>query len=306
MDYETEQVSLRLNSQLRCLKDKRHPVEFVCTFPDCLEDRLVCIDCIKTNSTHLQAHGHHFKRINEFLQSLSFTLASEADFKLLKIVSDHLDMAIDNAEKQKLNQRKLIDQYFEAFQNSIIDSVKKTLAEINSKCRWIADSTADKHIKDLEKVKEEGNELMKFRNKGQILDLYLLMEKPDSQTAVRKKIDNLIQMSSGLQFQIDDYLQTQSDNRRKGLFQSPEFNPPLEFTHGVVETISGMLMKANQRTDWEGCMKTPAYRHGSLNSTFASPSKDPSANQMDHLEQAVKARKKRLAEIDQRITSLML
>lgn len=309
MDYETERVVQRLGSHLKCMVDKRHKgVDFICVHPRCMSDRVVCVDCLKHNPSHFSAHGPSLIRVDEFLSDISKCSVSENELKQLSLMAENIKFQIEKEKNLKKSIKKQIEVYFESVQTEIIEVTRKTLAQYCNQSITKTESAATVHISELESSLQDANELLKFRNKGQLLDLFITAEKATSQADIRVKINKLVTISNNLESSIADWI-----NQHKGFIKKSQndqttiFNPSSEWKKHVARQVGDAIQRVADESDLESWIihtakNVPAsFLASAKKSRMSTPDKDLERS----LAETTKYRQSRLADIDKRIESLL-
>jgi hypothetical protein len=187
--------------QILCERNREHgPFEFICTAPDCPDDRLVCADCFKTDTRHIQSHGRHFVRIQQFA-----TMASELGYTGTRKQKDieHLKDTVRKIEKCSkvldggyLSDAEKVKAFFRRLEVAMVGviqhSIKLVCEEVLADFRWKWES--DK--KRLSQYLQECSQVSGLENFGYLRDLdAILKRKSGSQAAeFRDKAQQVVNM----------------------------------------------------------------------------------------------------------------
>jgi len=209
MNYEVERISARLDTCLRCTKASNHgKFDYVCTSPDGICDKLICVDCLRTDQTHFNAHARYFVRIKDFLDSV--TKVSEksnrqsqlrdllAFERRLKSAIEHYD---DNWNKTCREIRSFYDRVYDSYAQLLKKKCQAAADKIIEDCR----QTLAPERKGLQRVFDTSADLSKFSNKGHLLDLYLMLEKNLGVNDLRKKFTKLNHLSHNFDKILEDW-----------------------------------------------------------------------------------------------------
>ncbi len=210
--------------QINCERNKHHgPYEFICTAPDCPDDRLVCADCFKTDTRHIQNHGRHFVRVQQFAtmaSELGYTGSrKQKDIELLKDTvrkiekcSKVLDGGYSNdAEKIKGVFRRLEVAMIGVIQHSVKLVCEEVLANFRNK--W----ESDKRI--LWQYLQDCSQASGLENFGYLRDLEALLKRRSGSQAAefREKAQQIVNM-----YHNHDYLVNGILNKYKPLTSKSE------------------------------------------------------------------------------------
>lgn len=277
-----------------------------------MNDRLVCLDCLKTNPVHLSAHGQSMVRVEDFLQRLSQTSATDSQLKHLSLMADGLRMQIEGEKVYRRDLTKQIEVYFESVQTHILEVTRKCLSDICSRCVSQVETLSSEHVGNLQASLEEANELLKFRNKGQLLDLFLALDKSGSQVDVRKKINKIVSKTFDLDSSIAEWMEVHKSDTKTANKKAVTFEPDSAWRSDVCRRVREAITTHTDYPQWKGWILSQSQMRNKSaagiatdgsgtkvvgDSRINSPEKD--------IEDQSKERRARLADIDRRIESLL-
>lgn len=209
LNYEVERISARLDSCLRCTKGPGHGrFDYVCTSPDGVCDKLICVDCLRTDQTHFNAHARYFVRVRDFLETVTRVSDKSTRQKQLRDLlafERRLKSAVEeydeNWSKTCRELRSFYDRVYESFAQVLKKKCQAAAEKVIEECRQ---SLAPER-KGLQRVFDTSADLSKFANKGHLLDLYLMLEKSASVNDLRKKFTKLNHLTHNFDKILEDW-----------------------------------------------------------------------------------------------------
>lgn len=209
MNYEVERISARLDNCLRCTKAASHgKYDYVCTSPDGVCDKLICVDCLRTDHTHFNAHARYFVRIRDFLDSV--TKVSEksnrqTQLRDLLAFEKKLKTAIDQYDENWSKTCREIKSFYDRVYESHAQLLKKKCQAAAEKIIEACRQNLAPERKGLQKVFDSSADLSKFSNKGHLLDVYLMLEKNATVNELRKKFTKLNHLMHNFDKTLEDW-----------------------------------------------------------------------------------------------------
>lgn len=211
-NYEVDRLLGRIKEGIRCPADPAHgSYEYICTNSDSICDKLVCVDCLRTDPLHFNAHSRQFVRIREFLESITTVVQKNRKDKQLdqiRYLEKRTRGLIDSFDKQTERVLSSVNSFFANLQERYTNVLQKKVAAASKRVseEFLADIVGDRQ--HLGRILEACSNFTKFNNKSHILELFLLLEKGgnNSNVELRKRFAKLNKLMTNFDRNVDDWL----------------------------------------------------------------------------------------------------
>jgi hypothetical protein len=231
--YEVDRLLHRIQDGIRCPINSSHgSYEYVCTNSDSICDKLVCVDCLRADPLHFNAHSKQFIRIRDFLESITTVVHKHDKQKQLdeiRYFEKRTRGLIDSFDRQSEKVLATIQSFFLNLQERYINVVKKKISAATKRISqdFLADISTDRQ--NLAKILENCANFTKFSNKSHILELFMLLEKGtnNSSLELRKRFTKLNKLMSNFDRNVEDWL---SRCRQIDTLDDKEFVPQVNLT----------------------------------------------------------------------------
>ena len=159
-----------------CERNSQHKsYEFVCTAPDCPEDRIVCADCFKTDTRHIQAHGKYFSRIHSFATQASelgyLSQRRHRDMDSLRDAVRRLEKYNRSLDQGYSTDSERIKAVFRKLEERLIHCIQNSVTQV---CDDVLEDHKDKYEHDkfqLESYMYECQEILALDDFGYLKEI---------------------------------------------------------------------------------------------------------------------------------------
>lgn len=211
-NYEVDRLLQRIKDRIRCNMDPSHgSYDYICTNSESICDKLVCVECLRADPVHFNAHCKQFMRVRDFLDNLTTVVPKhhkQRQLDEIKYFEKRTRGLIDSFDRQTEKVISTIHSYFLNVQERYVSVLQKKIAAVVKKLSedFIVEIAGDRQ--NLGRILEACSNFTKFTNKSHVLDLFLLLEKEgtNSNVELRKRFAKLNKLMSNFDRNVEDWL----------------------------------------------------------------------------------------------------
>ena len=207
-NYEAERVSARLENYLKCQRNPNHKIDYICASQDSICDKLICVDCLKNDPVHFNAHHSHFLRVGQFIERVTSSSQKPKRVETIKELAyfeRKLRKGIESYEISLESVFTEIKAYYSSVYEKYSKVLKKKCDQASTKIIEEISKKSQNERQSLLKVLDSVGDLSKFSNKGHLLELSIMMDRSANNNEMRKKLTRLNNMFYNLDGVADEW-----------------------------------------------------------------------------------------------------
>lgn len=201
--YSVNSLLETIERRARCPRSSDHRgFEYICTHGDAFCDKLVCIDCLRSDPSHFNAHSKYFVRVRTFLEQillLSDRYKEKNSFLNIFQYEAKIRTIVNSYEDSTARIEVLIKAFFEKVYMRLVEILRD---KVTVACNTVINSlrafvSMDKKV--LVKLLESAQDITKFSSKTHLVELMNLLESEGGNTnELRRRISRLCSLASNL------------------------------------------------------------------------------------------------------------
>jgi len=190
MATETERLDQTIKEILvvaRCGKEGHRGIEYVCTACEGLCDRLVCIDCLRTDPSHFAAHSKEFVPLEKFLRELA---SEPEDIDVVRKVRENVRQLKEKTIHAQDVMIKDLKVALLKIEDKFTEVIHLAMEEISQKLEEVLKSACQTSITSLTKLFESMNDVSSLGTKNLIEEILHFFES-QSHADLRRRLNKI-------------------------------------------------------------------------------------------------------------------